>query len=196
MHQMRRSYLRLFGLVGMVFCLGFSIATHAQGTAASPAKATPAAPVPDWKSYSYPADGFNSAFPFAPELQKKDVPTDAGSFQLRSYIAQVESVALFVGVCDYGAAAEGKDPDDMLKGARDGALKNSNSHLVSEHMITLGIYHGLTFESESDSAHFSARIYIVGTTLYQTLVVSPKEALYPDTTRFLDSFQLIARVRN
>jgi hypothetical protein len=33
----------------------------------------------------------------------------------------------------------------------------------------------------------------VGTTLYQTLVVSPLASPYADTKRFLDSFQLIAR---
>jgi hypothetical protein len=203
---MRRSLNRQLGFFALVLYLGFPFAARAQATAAAPAQAapapatpapaTPAAPAPEWKSYSYSANGFSASFPSEPEMQKRDIPTDAGSFQLRSYIAQVGPVALFVGVCDYGAAAEGKDPDEMLQGAKGGALKNSNSNLVSEHKITLGIYHGVAFESESDTSHFSARIYVVGTTLYQTLVVAPKDAPYSDTTRFLDSFQLIARVRS
>jgi len=150
----------------------------------------------EWKSYSYPADGFSASFPSQPDLQKRDVPTDAGSFQLRSYIAQEGSVAMFVGVCDYGAAVTGKDPDALLQGAKNGALQNSKSHLLSEQKITLGVYHGVEFEAESDAAHFSARVYIVGTTLYQTLVVYPLGAPYAGTTRFLDSFQLIARTSN
>lgn len=150
----------------------------------------------DWKSYSYPADGFSASYPSEPELQKRDVPTDAGSFQLRSYIAQVAPVALFIGVCDYGTQAAGKDSNTMLQGAKNGALSNSNSHLVSEKKITLGIYPGVEFEAESDAAHFSARIYVVGSTLYQTLVVSPIGKPYEGTVRFLDSFQLIARVSN
>jgi hypothetical protein len=150
----------------------------------------------EWKSYSYPADGFQASYPSAPEITKRDIPTDAGSFELRSYIAQVSPVALFIGVCDYGSQAAGKDPQTMLQGAKNGALTNSSSHLMSEKKITLGVYPGIEFEAESDAAHFTARIYIVGTTLYQTLVVVPLGKPYDDTTRFLDSFQLIARTAN
>ena len=155
------------------------------------------AQAPDWKAYKYADDGFSASFPSAPELSKRNVDTTAGAFELRSYIAQVGQSALFVGVCDYGAKTAGRDPDEVLQGTKSGALENSKSHLVREQKITLGIYHGLEFESESDAtenkAHFYARIYFVGSTLYQTLTVSPVGTPYPDTVRFLDSFQLIAR---
>lgn len=154
---------------------------------------TPAAP--GWKPYSYPADGFTASFPTAPDVKKESLPTDAGSFELRSYIAQDGDVAMFVGVCDYGSKTTGKDPDTLLQGAKDGALENSKSKLVSEKKITFGIYPGLAYEAESGEAHFSARIYIVGGILYQTLVVFPLGKPYADATRFLDSFQLIPRVQ-
>jgi hypothetical protein len=154
------------------------------------------AQTPDWKPYSYPADGFQASFPSAPEVQKKEIPTDAGTFQLRSYIGTDGAVAIFVGVCDYGASTNGKDPDVLLQGAKNGALQNSSSHLVSEKKTTFGIYHGLNFEAQSDAAYFTARIYMVGSTLYQTLVVAPLGKPYADTSRFLDSFQLIARTAN
>lgn len=178
-----------------VALLTFSAALNAQAPAASATQAAKAQSVqaPTWKSYSYPVDGFTASYPSEPDLQKKDVPTDAGTFELRSYIGTDGDVAMFVGICDYGSKTEGKDPDDLLQGAKNGALQNSNSHLLSESKITLGIYHGLTFEAESDQAHFSARIYMVGSTLYQTLVVSPLGKPYANTTRFLDSFQLIPR---
>lgn len=152
------------------------------------------AQTPAWKTYSYPADGFSASYPSQPELQKKDIPTDAGSFQLRSYLAQDSEVALFVGVCDYGTTAAGKDADTLLQDAKNGALTNSNSQLVSEKKITLGLYPGVEFEATSQVGHFSARIYLVGTTLYQALVVAPLAKPYTDTARFLDSFQLIPRV--
>ena len=58
--------------------------------AALSAQTTPAAtaPTPDWKTYTYPADGFSASFAFEPGQQKKNVPTDAGTFELRAYIAQ------------------------------------------------------------------------------------------------------------
>ncbi len=193
--------------LALVFCLGLTVRAEAQAAAAAPAQEpTPAAAAPaqaaapaaapEWKAYSYPSDGFAASFPLEPQLQKRDVPTAKGSFELRSYIAEIEPVAIFVGVCDYGSAVADEAPDTMLQGAKDGALKNSGSHLTREKQITLGIYKGIEFEAESDSAHFYARIYVVGDTLYQTLVVNPIDKPYADTVRFLDSFQLIARVRN
>ena len=173
--------------------LSFAVALVAQTTPDAAAAQTTAAPTPDWKTYTYSADGFSASYPFEPELQKKNVSTDAGTFELRSYIGTEGAVAMFVGVCDYGAFTAGKDPDALLQGAKNGALQNSNSHLLSEAKITFGVYHGVEFEAESDQAHFSARIYMVGSTLYQTLTVAPLGTPYAGTARFLDSFQLIAR---
>jgi len=151
---------------------------------------------PNWRAYSYPADGFSAAFPAEPELQKREIPTDAGSFELRSYLALDGESALFVGVCDYGAAVVGRDPQAILQGAKSGALANTSAHALSERRITLGIYPGVAFEAENSSMHFSARIYLVGSTLYQILTATPLSKPYPEAVRFLDSFQLIPRTSN
>ena len=147
----------------------------------------------DWKSYSYPAEGFQASYPTLPTLQKKDVDTRAGTFELRSYVAEAGDVALFIGVCDFGEKAPGTDHDTMLQGAKNGLLLNSNSHLTREQKITFGTYHGLEFEAESESAHVTVRFYMVGTTLYEALVVYPLSKPYDQTAKFLDSFQLITR---
>jgi len=161
-----------------------------------PAPQEQAAPVPQWKSYSYPADGFSGVFPFEPTMQKKNVPTDKGTFELRAYLTQDSSSAVFVGVCDYGSAIADRTADQVLDGAQQGAIENVSAHLISGKKIALGVNPGREFEAENDSMHFSARIYLVGTTLYQTLVASPLGQPYGGTTRFLDSFQLIARTQN
>jgi len=147
--------------------------------------------------YQYPSDGFRAAFPSEPKVAKRDVPTDAGTFELRSYIAEPGQAAFFIGVCDYGSQFAGSDTAKMLQGAKDGALKNSKSHLLdgSEKSFTLQGHPAMEFQSESDAAHFRARIYMVGTTLYQTLVVSPLGTPYPNTQEFLDSFALIPRAK-
>jgi hypothetical protein len=150
------------------------------------------------KSYRYPADGFRATFPAEPEFSKRDVPTDRGSYEVRFYSATDSATGAFftVAVTDYGKLMEGKDPDVILQGAEDGALANSKSHLVGSHKkILLGTHHGLAFESETDDMHLSIRLYMVGTTLYQELVVSAKANKFSSagTERFLDSFQLIPR---
>jgi hypothetical protein len=157
------------------------------------AQTTPAAPTADWKTYSYSADGFSASFPFEPQFSKRDVPTDAGSFELRAYLATEGEAAVYVGVCDYGSAVSGKDPNTVLEGAKNGAVSNVSGHLLSAKQITFGVYPGVEFEADSDTMHFAARIYLVGTTLYQSLTAAPLRKPYAGTTRFLDSFRLIAR---
>jgi hypothetical protein len=173
----------------------FTAALGAQTTAAPGATQTP-----EWKTYSYPAQGFSASFPSKPTLQKRDVPTDyalaadTGCF-MRSYLVKSGPAAFFVGICDYSSVAAGKDTDTLLQMAKNKAPTSSNSQLVREKKIALGIYRGVEFEAENYAAHLSARVYMVGTTLYQTQVVSPLGKPYADTARFLDSFQLIARVQ-
>jgi len=150
----------------------------------------------EWKTYSYPPDGFSAVFPTEPSLGKRNIDTDNGTFELRSYVGQSGPEAFFIGVCDYDERVASKSPDAVLDGARDGAVSNTKSHLTREKKITLGVYKGLDFEAESADLHFDARIYIVGTTLYQEVVVSAIGSPHADAGRFLDSFQLIPRKRD
>jgi len=174
---------------GVVFLLsGLALAAQSQATSAS------TAPPVEWKTYSYPSDGFSVSFPAEPQIQKQNVPTEAGGFELRTYLATPGSVALYVGVCNYGSAVAGRDPESVLNGAKNGALNNAKAHIVTENKINLGVHSGLEFEAESDNMHFSARIYLVGNTLYQVLTAAPLTDRYAGSTRFLDSFQLIPRV--
>lgn len=167
--------------------LTFAATLSAQTTPA------PATPAPNWKTYSYAADGLSASFPFEPQFSKRDVPTDAGSFELRAYLVEDGEAAIFVGVCDYGSAISDRSPDQVLDGAQKGAIDNVKAHLVSGKKITFGVYPGREFEAESDAMHFTARIFLVGTTLYQTLTAAPLGKPYAGTQRFLDSFHLIAR---
>jgi hypothetical protein len=157
--------------------------------------AAPFAPLAQWQTYSYPADGFSASFPSAPQLSKNSVPTDSGTFELRAYLGEDSDAAVYVGVCDYGSAVQGRDPQAVLKGAREGAVGNVKAHVLTTSSITLGIYPGTQFEAENDSMHFSARVFLVGTTLYQTLIAWDLQHPYPNTARFMDSFQLIPRTQ-
>jgi len=179
-HAVRNVLLRRFALGLAALCFVFALSAQAQ----------------EWKTYSFPSDGFRASFPGDPQVQKTNVPTDAGTFELRAYLVEASTSAFYIGICDYGDRANGRDRDTMLQGAKEGALKNVNAHIVSENRFMFGVYHGLGFESENDSYHFSARLYMVGNTLYQVLVASPIGSEHPNKSLFLDSFQLIPRVGN
>jgi hypothetical protein len=155
---------------------------------------TVAAQPGDWKTYSYPEDGFRVSLPVPPEVEKSSVPTNLGMIQLHNYTATDNDTALYSGESDFGTTGAASDADTLLQGGKNGALTNSKSHLVSEKKIMLGAYHGLEFEGEGDAYHISARIYMVGSILYQTVVISPIGKQYAGSARFLDSFQLIPRV--
>jgi hypothetical protein len=178
MHGMRNTLFRSFTLAVALLALAATLGAQA----------------PQWKTYSYPADGFSAAFPAEPHFSKTDVPTDKGSFELRAYLVEDSQAALYVGICDYGSAISDRTPDQVLDGAQQGAIDNVKAHLVRGKKTTFGAYPGREFEAENDTLHFYARIYLVGSTLYQTLVAAPIGSPYAGATRFLDSFQLIARV--
>ncbi len=155
--------------------------------------ATASAQVLQWKLYSYPQDGFAALFPSQPNTQKKNVETPAGIFELRSYVANAGDASLFVSVCDYGTAFEKKDPRQLLLGAKNSALANSGARLLNETSIALGPNHGLQFVAENLATHYTARFYIVGSTLYQAIVVFPLNKPFDQANEFLNSFKLITR---
>jgi hypothetical protein len=171
------------------FLASFKLLSHPAVQAAIPA----APPPPDWKPFAYPADGFSAAFPSTPVAGKQSVSMEAGTVELRTYSAEDSSTELIAAVCDYGATAQGKDPDAILDDAEKGAVRNIKGRMVTEKKIVLGANHGVAFEADNDSVHLSARIYLAGTTLYQLIVASPLNVPYDGTARFLDSFQLVDR---
>jgi hypothetical protein len=150
---------------------------------------------PQWKTYDYPEDGFAASFPSLPDLQKKDIETPSGTLELRSYVAGSGDAALMVGVCDYSNETAVKDPDQRLQGAMNSAIANSGSNLLNERKIAQGGNQGIAFEGENNTTHFIARFYMIGTTLYQTLVIFPLNKPFNETSRFLDSFQPVPRTK-
>jgi hypothetical protein len=157
----------------------------------TPAVASPTALALDWKPYPYPADGFSASFPSQPKVQKQDILTDAGKFEMRTYDSEEGSAEFIAAVCDYGQTAQGKDPETLIANAEKGAVNNLKAHLVSERSVPLGTNKGVEFEADSDTAHLRARIYLAGSVLYQMIVASPLNAPPDDTSRFLESFQLL-----
>ncbi len=151
---------------------------------------------PQWRRYNYSADGFSADFPIAPGVTKKTITTDSGPVDMRQYLAEDGSTALMIAVSDYGQAGQGRDPDNLMKGAQDGTVKAIGGRLKSSGKIALGGHPGTAFEAESKALRYSARLYFVGTILYQVVVVAPAKDTYTGTERFLDSFQLTAPSQN
>jgi hypothetical protein len=188
-NKMRSAFVLRMTVAVMAFSFAAALAAQTTPTTQPP-------PTQNWKTYSYSSNGFSASFPYEPKFSKQNVPTDKGNFELRAYLVEDGQAALYVGVCDYGSAISDRTSDQVLDGAQQGAIDNVKAHLISGKKITLGVYPGREFESENDTLHFTARIYLVGTTLYQTLTAAPLGKPYDGVQRFLDSFQLIPRTSN
>jgi hypothetical protein len=163
----------------------------------NPTSNTASAPPPaEWKSYSYPADNksahFTVDFPAQPIAARQTIATDIGRFELRTFVSEDSSTSLIASVCDYGAPATGKDPASLLAKAREAAIVNLKAHQVSERKVTVEGQPGLAFEAQGESTSITARLYLAGSVLYQTMVVAPTGSRYPGQARFLDSFALNA----
>lgn len=187
---------RLHSRFALCFAFAFAILAAAALLAqtANPA-VTQTASAAQWQTYSYPAEGFKAGFPVQPGQEKKTIPTPSGNFEMRSYMALDGSAALIISICDYGSPAAGKDPGALLQGAKNGAIQNSQSHLVSERKLTLGAATGLEFQAENEAIHTTDRLFFVGTTLYQVQVSAPIAQPYAQAQRFLDGFQFIPRTQ-
>ena len=148
-----------------------------------------------WKAYSYTTDGFSAEFPSEPAIETQSVPiTEAIKFDLRTYLVDSGSDGMMIGVSHFGLLVEGKDPDVLLQSGKQGALQNTQTHLVKEKKIKLGDNPGLEFEAENDSLHAVVRIYLANNTLYEVLVACPVGKPAEWTNRFLDSFRVLAAV--
>jgi hypothetical protein len=142
------------------------------------------------KTYSYPEDGFSITFPADPKLD-----TGATRFKLRDYISPDFSMALYAGVSLPRSFILLSPLEATLETAKNAAVSGSNMELIREQKIALGIYPGLEIELENDATHTLMRIFLIGDTLYQISASTPNGKSYEQASRFLDSFQLIPRVR-
>ncbi len=113
---------------------------------------------------------------------------------MHNYLGELgQDAALLASMADYGSSMQNADPKAVLQGGKEGAMRNTNSHLISERSLSLQGYPGLGIETENDRMHFSARFYLVNARLYQTVVVTDIGKPYAETDRFHDSLRLLLK---
>jgi len=89
-----------------------------------------------------------------------------------------------------------KNQDNILDGARDGAVAHVQGKLLGQRQISLGQYPGreLTIEVPDGRHLVLMRMYLVKKRLHQVGVATPKaNASSPNVTKFFESFKLIEK---
>jgi hypothetical protein len=165
-----------------------TLASLAFLTALAPAIAS----AQDWKEFNSQECRCSAQFPGTPQLKTQGMQTKVGTLEAKMFILEMPSAFYATAYVDYPKEGLGKKaPDELLDGARDGAVGNVKGKLANETKISMNGYPGreLRIEAPGDLA-LQARIYLVKERLYQILVVMPKaKEGEAEAKKFLDSFK-------
>ena len=156
-----------------------------------------------WETVS--EGGFTAQMPGTPNRQTQSVDTAGGKIDITMLSTTKGNEAYIVGYNDIPAsiaAIADANPETFLNNARDGAVRNVNGKVTSEHAITIDGHPGKEFTGDGTSPDdakqegtFTARVYWVNPRLYQVLYVRPKTSSAPSENgqKFLDSFKLAGK---
>jgi hypothetical protein len=146
------------------------------------------------------AGNFSVVSPFVLQEQMESVDTAIGRIDMHLFVSGKGNTAYMAAYSDYPESyVQERDPDAILDGGRDGAVKNLSGRLVSETKITLDNSPGReiridTSEKHGSTAAVKARIFLIKNRLYQILVAAPDEELdKPAVNEFLKSFRLLTK---
>lgn len=145
-----------------------------------------------WKEFSSKDGRFRVLMPGtpAPAEVKFDSEYGPASFHMNT----VEGGESFYGAhyCDYTEAIKKVAAKRVYDSSRDGAAENMQGKVVGEGDVKLGTHAGREIRIEVDGRSlFRARVFLVGTRLYQVVFYGPKgAATSKEVDRYLDSFKL------
>jgi len=136
---------------------------------------------------------FTVQMPGQPKEQKSTAKTAIGPIDIHMFVYEADpNTAYMVGYNDYPEGMMKKaDPEKVLDGARDGAVKNVNGKLDWEKKITIDGHPGRDFAVTAEGLSVRDRIYLVNDRLYQVMLVGSKDFITgKDGEKFLNSFKL------
>jgi len=155
-----------------------------------------------WKEFSSPEGRFSILFPGMPQIQSRQVPTPDGK-AVSLVIHTLRTFAEYgVIYADYPFEVVGPDmARRVLDAGVKGAVAEVQSELTSVREISLEGHPGRALREKMPRGEIMhARMYLVGSRLYQIAITLPKEDGLPDSalkareetaSKFLDSFKLL-----
>jgi hypothetical protein len=147
----------------------------------------------EFKPYRSDEGRFSILLPGEPERMVQKVDTPFGALELIMYQAGSKKIGFMVGYADYPQKMfESADIEKMLDDARDGAVQNIQGKLIDEKVLDFHGNPGRELEIKvPNKATIKSRIILIGTRLYQVMVVSEsKSALRKNCPKFFESFKV------
>jgi hypothetical protein len=145
-----------------------------------------------WKEFAPKEGKFRVLMPGTPEASEVKFESEFGPATF--HMNTVEEGESFYGAhySDYTEAIKKLPVKRVYDASRDGAAENMKGKVVGEGDVKLGAHAGREIRIEVDGRSlFRARVFLVGTRLYQVVYFGPKgAATSKEVDRYLDSFKL------
>jgi hypothetical protein len=173
------------------------LAVALAGAGAAMATATAETPPGEraWKDFISPDGRFTVQFPGTPKQASQTQTTKLGPLDAKVFLLELPDGLYAVWYVDYPREALARNrPDELLDGARDGAVANVKGKLAGETKITQNGFPGRELRIEVTTrkgvAAATVRLYFVKERLYQAIVVMDKaREAQTEIRKFLDSFR-------
>lgn len=151
-----------------------------------------------WEVFSSPKGSFSVQMPGTPTENKQTMNTPTGVIDIHMFILEQKGCGCYiVSYNDFpDSLIKTSSADQILDGARDGAIVKSQGKLQSEVPISINTYPGREFHVYGPDGKFAirTRIYLVKNRLYQVgVVTSTGKSVSSDTNKFLNSFKINER---
>ena len=131
--------------------------------------------------------------PGKPEIKNETMDMPFGTVNTITYMAGSRKIGCIVSYADYPALLiKTTNHQELLEGAKNGAIKNSNGRLISETSIN---FHGLPARDvliEIPGKAFTSTRYILKSPrFYEIVFFAPTDKGHEqDISKFLDSFKI------
>ena len=137
---------------------------------------------------------FKVNFTGNPDVSNESIPTDVGDIEMYMFMYEKSvTEAEMIAYSDYPSEMVAmSDPDDMLQGAKEGAVSNLGAVITEEKEIMYNKHKGLEFKANSTQFYVNYKIFLVNNRLYQIAIMRDGSyASQANVDKFFNSFELI-----
>lgn len=151
----------------------------------------------EWKPFTSKEGRFKALLPGQPEERNQQITSDVGTYTLYNFSVVRNEQTFMVMYYDLTEYQRTKlKTNDVLKYARDEALKSYNGKLIRERLLKLEGHTGVEFAfagaNGGDNLQGVWRMFVVKNRLYQVAVTRIGRATTPaDLRRLFDGFGLL-----
>ena len=142
----------------------------------------------------YSKDGnFKVNFTGEPKVSNEPIETEIGNIEMYMFMYEKSATEIeMIAYSDYPSAMiEASNPDDLLVGAKNGAINNLGAKITSEEKIDFDGNPGYIFNGDNGSYYLYYKIFLKGNRLYQIAIMRDGSTPTDEAIKnFVDSFEL------